>query len=49
MHGPFTVDSSNNLKADDFKNIYDLIESYGRFELHPLRKDNEQKRKELFT
>ena len=48
MHGSFTVDDDNNLKSDDFQNIYDLIESYARFDLHPLRKQNEDKRKSMF-
>jgi len=47
-HGAFTVDHHNNLKVDDFKNIYDLIESYGRYELNALRKSNEERRASLF-
>lgn len=47
-NGTFTVDSSNNLKEEDFFRIYDLIESVGRFELYILRKNNETQRRKLF-
>ena len=47
-NGTFKVGADNNLNEEDFTNIYDLIESVGRFELQQLRAKNEVNRKQMF-
>ena len=48
LHGAFKVNAQNNLEEEDFIQIYDLIESVARFNLHQLRKTNEVRRKTIF-
>ena len=48
VKGNFKVGTDNNLNEQDFIDIYDLIESVGRFELQTLRAKNETNRKQMF-
>lgn len=48
MHGNFKVDANKSLHEEDFSNIYVLIESVSRIEMHELREKNEKSRQSLF-
>lgn len=48
QHGPIKSNSKGTLEFNDFIEIYQLIETFGRFELHEVRNNNEERRKEIF-